>query len=181
VWIILGGIAVVTALATFALLFLPAEAVDGLRTEFGLSVGLDERHVIPSDRRGWLVVQFGVAGAPALERDGGRLVFHHPESGALVTSSPWNPGLKTREFRQGDGEGAVSLPKYGPDARIWGEADITVREHKDEDATERRCGFFVGTEEEYLQAGSLTRSPSYLELQAPRPAPETPGDPPSAP
>jgi hypothetical protein len=153
-------------------LFLPAEAVDGLRTEFGLQRGLEETHLIPGDRRGWLLVRFGVDGAPALERDGERLVFRHPASGALLTSSPWNPGFKARTFRRVQAQGTVALPRYGPDARIWGEADIAVREHVEDDVAERRSAFFVGTEDEYHEAGSLTRSLPYLDAP---PAPPDPG------
>ena len=94
-----------------------------------------ERHLVREGYVGWVCVAFGVAGAPALEREDGFRVVTFPESGFVETSEPASRSVRAVEeywFVAADGTRRAAPASEGR----WVAATA--------DTPERWCAF-VGT------------------------------------
>jgi hypothetical protein len=154
--VILAAVLVVGAAAF--LFFRSSIASEGLyrvKTAVGLDASTPERHVVPEDFRGWVVVHYGVEGAPPLREDEGALIIEYPASGRLDTSTPApdDRGLIHRGYYRRTTDGLVPLSRAGD---VWGEfSHITFRDNR-RTVAHRSAGFFVGTMTEFR----ATRWPS---------------------
>ena len=64
----------------------------------GSSKSRPEKWIIPENYKGWLRVDYGIAGAPTLPMDGGDYVVRIPEGNRLQTSSPFNSSIDNNEY-----------------------------------------------------------------------------------
>lgn len=144
------GLLLVVGAAVFLFLRSPV-ASDGLyrmATAVGVDAAPPERHVVPEDFRGWVVVHFAVEGAPPLREEDGALIIEYPASGRLDTSTPApeGEGLLQRGYYRITPDGLVPLSRA---TDIWGE--FSHHNFHDEGSAEsgRSAGFFVGTMSEF--------------------------------
>lgn len=112
-----------------------------------------EKYIIPKGYVGWVRVDLGVPGAAALPVEDGRLVFNIPATGRLETSSKLEEGWAYDEYYYCDVAGhcerlPVSAP--GENGMIWGQSNAAERVRGQPTRVYER--FFVGTEEQFLQA-----------------------------
>jgi len=154
-----AGIVIVvgaTALA-FVWFVVPESAKDDFRRTHGMEEGIPERHLVPDGYRGWAIVAYNMSGRPELPVEDGVLVFRYSESGRLETSSPWNHGIKRKEFFTHGPAGQTALLKVGPNRRIWGVYDLSrVSDNEgDSGGSGWQSGFFVGTHEDFDGANKL--------------------------
>jgi hypothetical protein len=147
--VILAAVLVVGAAAF--LFFRSSIASEGLyrvKTAVGLDASTPERHVVPEDFQGWVVVHYGVEGAPPLRENEGALIIEYPASGRLDTSTPApdDRGLIHRGYYRRTTDGLVPLSRAGD---VWGEfSHITFRDDR-RTVAHRSAGFFVGTMTEF--------------------------------
>jgi hypothetical protein len=145
-------IAVIAALllavgaAVFLFLRSPVSS-DGLyrmATAVGLDAAPPERHVVPEDFQGWVVVHFAVEGARPLAKEDGALIIEYPATGRLDTSTPApeSGGLIQRGYYRRTPDGLVPLSRAGD---IWGEFTHLTFPDDGSQAAGRSSGFFVGT------------------------------------
>lgn len=77
-----------------------------------------EIHVLPDGFIGAIVLRHGVAGRPALERDGDARVYRIPASGVVETATPANYGIRepAKMAFYYDGPARRALPVHRPEA-----------------------------------------------------------------
>jgi len=161
------GVVIVGALTFFGLRFVvPPDTVQEMRASVGLEQGQPERHIVPEGFQGWASVRYGVADAVPLVTENGVRIHRYPDSGALVTSSPDNPGIKTKGYFFAGPAGQTPVPRYGDGRRVRGAHDLTVGngENDENGAVERSSWFFVGTHEEYGRARAALLHPGIPDL-----------------
>lgn len=159
---VMVGLFLVVVAAVFLFLRSPVSS-DGLH-RMAIAVGVDaappERHVVPEDFQGWVVVHFAVEGAPPLREEDGALIIEYPASGRLDTSTPApeGEGLLQRGYYRKTPDGLTPLSRA---TDIWGEfshrqfrddhSEIARRLSRGEQVEDagRSTGFFVGTLREY--------------------------------
>ena len=117
-----------------------------VQTAVGMEAAPPERHIVPEGFRGWMMVDYGVEGAPPLGNEDGVVVFEYPDSGRLETSTPAPDadGLLHKEYFERRGEELVSLTRL---RQIWGE--FSLRSIDDDGSSNRSFGFFIGTMGEF--------------------------------
>ena len=103
------------------------------------------RFLIPQRYAGWVRVDFGVPGEPALPVEGGQMVLKIPPSGLLKTSSPEPYGWATDYYFYYSPFGVSQLPS-GQGGLIWGKINGEEMGISGKRAYEE---FFVGTEQQY--------------------------------
>ncbi len=163
-WLGFGVISVVVLGIPSAWVLLPRETIEEFRAESGLQQGIPEKHLLPEAYVGWVIVRFEIEEGSALSLEDGIRIYRHSEDGLLETSSPWNPGFKRQEYFYDTELGWRQLGQGQGAPRIWGETSIAVREYVDQEPPERRYAFFVGTQEQYRQAGPVFLSPQITSL-----------------
>jgi Family of unknown function (DUF6843)/Carboxypeptidase regulatory-like domain len=104
------------------------------------------KFLLPAGYVGWLLLEYGVNGAPPVPEESGANVFEFPSSGRLKTSSsgPVDGAPNSYFYYSKDGSVvAISSDYWNGNGMIWGEHPGT--------AHGQTCmfGFFVGTREEY--------------------------------
>ncbi len=107
---VMVGLLLVVGAAVFLFLRSPV-ASDGLHrmaTAVGLDAAPPERHVVPENFHGWVVVHFAVEGAPPLREEDGALIIEYPASGRLDTSTP-----------APEGEGLLQRGYYRKTPMVW--------------------------------------------------------------
>lgn len=159
---VMVGLLLVVGAAVFLFLRSPV-ASDGLyrmATAVGVDAAPPERHVVPEDFQGWVVVHFAVEGAPPLREEDGALIIEYPASGRLDTSTPApeGEGLLQRGYYRKTPDGLTPLSRA---TDIWGEfshrqfrndhSEVARRLSRGEQVedTGRSTGFFVGTMTEF--------------------------------
>lgn len=145
--------------ATLFLFFRSPVASEGLykvMTAAGVDTAAPERHVVPENFEGWVVVHYGVDGAPELRHEDGAVIIEYPATGRLDTSSPAPDaeGFIQRGYYRRTPDGLEPLSRAGD---IWGEfshrtfrgdhAELADRMSQGDHAegAGRSSGFYVGT------------------------------------
>lgn len=113
-----------------------------------------ERHpshyMLPNGYVGWVVIHYGVPGAPPVPMREGVLEFDLPQSGVLKTSSVEESGSARDEYSYREADGSlVNLTNtgWGKGGMIWAESSGTYeRPNAPDDHTGQ---FFVGSESQY--------------------------------
>ena len=112
------------------------------------------RYLIPDGYVGWVRVEYGVNGAPALPVEDGRVVLRFPADARLQTSSPERFGWAKDEFFYVRDGGLRPLAQTGTagGGSIWGRLNgeamtVTGKRQYEE--------FFVGSETQFRQAVDL--------------------------
>lgn len=153
---IVGVIAALALLAGAAVFFFfrysfNAEGMYRVKTSLGMDAAAPERHIVPVDFRGWVMLHFSIEGAPQLRSDGDYLVVEYPSSGRLETSTPAldYDGFLHREYYRRTAEGLVPLSRMG---EVWGEYNMRIARDEEGAMMSRSAGFFVGTMEEFREA-----------------------------
>lgn len=125
-----------------------SEGVYRVATAVGLDVAAPERHVVPDDFQGWVVVHYGVEGAPPLREDEGALIVEYPASGRLETSTPAPEaeGFIQRGYYRRTAGGMAPLSRV---SEIWGEFSHRQFKEVGFGVTGRSTGFFVGSMKEF--------------------------------
>lgn len=75
---------------------------------------IPQRWHIPNDYTGWIILEYNVAGAPALPIRDGYLVIQPGPSGRLQTSTEYSSGWAKDEFYYVNPESTVQLEKTAP-------------------------------------------------------------------
>ncbi|MGC2197034.1 MAG: hypothetical protein WA628_20325 [Terriglobales bacterium] len=103
------------------------------------------RFLIPSGYVGWVRVEYRVAGAPPLPREGKYLLVRVGTGGSLHTSSDLPGGWARDQFfyYSGNARQALSSAGWCKGGMIWGE--VTVRDEKAVVVQK----FFVGNEDQF--------------------------------
>jgi len=112
-------------------------ALTGLLIAAGTGCSKQTRVVVvqlPSNFTGQIRVEMGVAGAPALPREGGQYVIHVPPDGKVATSTVIV-------------EGEARIENVPP-GRVWG-FDKSLTKTGDGVPVGGSIEFFVGTQEQY--------------------------------
>ena len=117
-----------------------------------------QTHLIPDGYTGWVSVSFGVKGAPPLPREDGRLLFRYDAQGNLETSTQYEEGwsMDGYYYVAGDTRTPLRQRPTGFDGQIWGNYTSSSMVSGVGGGTIRTgvsTGFFVGTEEQYREAG----------------------------
>jgi hypothetical protein len=125
-----------------------SEGVYRVATAVGLDVAAPERHVVPDDFQGWVVVHYGVEGAPPLWEDEGALIVEYPASGRLETSTPAPEaeGFIQRGYYRRTAGGMAPLSRV---SEIWGEFSHRQFKEVGFGVAGRSTGFFVGSMKEF--------------------------------
>jgi len=125
-----------------------SEGVYRVATAVGLDVAAPERHVVPDDFQGWVVVHYGVEGAPPLREDEGALIVEYPASGRLETSTPAPEaeGFIQRGYYRRTAGGMAPLSRV---SEIWGEFSHRQFKEVGFGVAGRSTGFFVGSMKEF--------------------------------
>ena len=145
-------LAVVLAVGAAVFLFfrssIASEGVYRVATAIGLDSAPPERHIVPGDFQGWVVVHFGVEGAPPLGEDEGALIVKYPANGRLDTSTPApdEEGFIQRGYYRKTATGLAPLSRAGD---IWGEFSHRNFQDLFGAGAGRSTGFFVGTLKEF--------------------------------
>ena len=128
-----------------------AEGMYRVKTSLGMDAAAPERHIVPVDFQGWVILHFSVEGAPQLSSDGEYLVVEYPPSGRLETSTRAHDyeGFLHREYYRRTADGLVPLSRMG---EIWGEYNMRIARDEEGAMMSRSAGFFVGTMEEFREA-----------------------------
>lgn len=82
------------------------------------------RYLIPAGYVGWVEVNYGEGGAPALPFHGGRFICKIPESGVAATASPIEDGWAADEYiyySEGGLMRVLTSTGWGSGGMIWGE------------------------------------------------------------
>lgn len=164
---VIAALLIAVGAAVFLFLRSPVSS-DGLyrmATAVGLDAAPPERHVVPENFQGWVVVHFGVEGAPPLAEEDGALIIEYPATGRLDTSTP-APEEKVflhRGYYRKTPDGLMPLSRA---TEIWGEfshishpggltpsrptdigdeASRVSHPFETSPETRRFTGFFVGT------------------------------------
>jgi hypothetical protein len=162
VGLLLGTIVLVTLLAVVS--FNAMSISQRQEIVGGLHPGVPERHLIPNGYKGWIMVEHNATGEAALPMEEGVNVFRYLDSGVLRTSTRWSPGIKTKTYFIETEDGPVEVAKSGPNRQIWGNLDVTIRDVSNGPIVARRSCFFVGTRNEYKEAGRYSaQHGSYFE------------------
>lgn len=160
---VIAGVVLVLGAAVF-LFFRSSIASEGLyrmKTAVGMDASAPERHVVPEDFKGWVVVHYAVEGAPPLREDDGAVILEYPATGRLETSTPApeDEGFLHRGYYRRTASGLAPLSRVSD---IWGEFSHRAFEGDDaasihqmlEDggggSIRRSTGFFVGSMTEFL-------------------------------
>lgn len=121
-----------------------------------------DRYLIPQGYTGWIVVQYGVAGAPATPLENGFLLYSIPRNGRLKTSSTLLYGRGKDEFYyvSPTGQRQPLANTISGGGLIWGESVGSKETHQGQLVTQSPVTktFFVGTEKQFNKAGP---KPSY--------------------
>ena len=127
---------------------LASEGVYRVATAVGLDAATPERHVVPVDFRGWVVVHYGVWGAPPLREEDGAVILEYPADGRLDTSTPAPDaqGFIQRGYFRQTPEGLVPLSRTSD---IWGEFTHLIVPDEPGSYPTQSAGFFVGTMTEF--------------------------------
>ncbi|MFC2144522.1 DUF6843 domain-containing protein [Acidobacteriota bacterium] len=160
---VIAAVVLVVGAAVF-LFFRSSISSEGLyrmKTAVGLDAATTERHVVPEDFKGWVVVYYAVDGAPPLREQDGAVILDYPTTGRLDTSTPApeDEGFLHRGYYRRTASGLAPLSRVGD---IWGE--FSHRAFEDDDAASihqklqdggggsirRSTGFFVGSMTEFL-------------------------------
>jgi hypothetical protein len=104
------------------------------------------KFLLPAGYIGWVLLEYGVNGAPPVPEESGANIFKVPSSGRLKTSSsgPVDGAPNSYFYYSKDGSlVAISSDYWNGNGMIWGEYPGS--------ANGQLCmfGFFVGTHEEY--------------------------------
>jgi hypothetical protein len=113
------------------------------------------RFLIPEGYVGWVRVDYGVNGAPALEVASRRYVVKIPPRGHVQTSTEIEYGWgKDQYYYYSDGGARpTTATGWGGGGTVW--AGETGDDHGDNgERTGAHLAFFVGTEEEYRKCGA---------------------------
>ena len=121
-----------------------SEGVYRVATAVGIETAAPERHVVPRGFQGWVVVHYGVEGAPPLREDDGALIVEYPASGRLDTSTPAPEaeGFIQRGYYRRTADGMAPLSRA---SEIWGEFSHRRLEEVGFGVAGRSTGFFVGS------------------------------------
>jgi len=121
-----------------------------------VAAGTPEKHLIPDGYVGWVSVEYGVPGAPALPVEDGWLVFRYGADGRLETSSSRGPEMARREyFYEKDGDlTLLRRTTFDDTGLIWGQSFGAMTIVEDEGKTVRTVSsrFFVGSKDAYRAA-----------------------------
>lgn len=147
---VIAAAVLVVGAAAF-LFFRSSIASEGLyraKTAVGLDASTPERHVVPEDFHGWVVVHYGVGGAPPLREDDGAVILEYPADGRLDTSTPPpdDQGFLHRGYYRQSAGGLVPLSRAGD---IWGEFTHLIVPDEPGSYPTQSTGFFVGTMTEF--------------------------------
>jgi hypothetical protein len=119
--------------------------------------------LIPSGYKGWVRIEFNVAGAPATAEDQGHYILKIPSDGRLKTSSPERFGWGTDQYFYVSNDVLQELPTDTLKGRlVWGQINgedfgRTGRKQYEE--------FFVGTGEQFKQlAGNKEIGPKEVDV-----------------
>jgi len=136
-----------------------AGGLQEIQTAVGMEVAQPERHVVPEGFTGWMVVDYGVEGAPPLAVEDGVVVFEYPESGPLETSNPApdSDGLLHKRYFERQGDELRALSRL---SEVWGE--YSLRAIEDDGSSRRSFGFFVGSLGEFRASHRPLPSPGPL-------------------
>lgn len=128
-----------------------SEGMYRMKTAVGVDAAVPERHIVPREFRGWVILHFSVEGASPLPVEDGVLLAEYPPSGRLETSTSADDdtGFLHREYFQRTHDGLVPLSRLGD---IWGEYNMRIVRDEEGATTSRSAGFFVGTMEEFRAA-----------------------------
>lgn len=119
-----------------------------------------DRYLIPQGYTGWIVVQYGVKGAPPLPVENGFRLYRIPRNGRLKTSSTILYGRAMDEYYYVLPNGQRQRLKetdWGGGGRIWG-GSVGSGESYDangkltEQSPETKIDF-IGTEKQFKKAG----------------------------
>jgi len=126
-----------------------SEGVYRVATAVGFDAAAPERHVVPAGFHGWVVVHYGVEGAPPLREEEGALIVEYPATGRLDTSTPAPEaeGFIQRGYYRKTVNGMAPLSRAGD---IWGEFSHRTFHFDGNIGAGRSTGFFVGTMKEFL-------------------------------
>ena len=147
--VIVGLLLVVGAAAfLFFRSSIASEGVYRVAKAVGLDAAAPERHVVPDGFKGWVVVHYGVEGAPPLREDEGALIVEYPATGRLDTSTPApeDEGFIQRGYYRQTPDGLAPLSRVGD---IWGEFSHRMFLFDGNMGAGRSSGFFVGTMREF--------------------------------
>ena len=114
------------------------------------------RYEIPEGYVGWVEIQYGISGTPAIPLKNKQLVFAVPASGLLKTSSSQQFGEAHDQYCYCVKDSCRELPNtgWGKGGMIWDESSGTFEETgKPEIRLEH---FFVGKESEYKKMQDLS-------------------------
>jgi len=145
-------VAVVLVVGAAVFLFfrssIASEGVYRVATAVGLDAAAPERHVVPDGFKGWVVVHYGVEGAPPLREDDDALILEYPATGRLDTSTPApdEGGFIQRGYYRQTPDGLAPLSRVGD---IWGEFSHRIYRNDGNLNAGRSAGFFVGTMKEF--------------------------------
>jgi hypothetical protein len=108
------------------------------------------QYLIPQDYVGWVSIEYGVKGTPALQMKMGSFICQIPSSGALQTSSLLENGWARDEYFYYSANGfrrALRNTGWGRGGMVWAGYVRIQEEH-----------FFVGTEEQYHRNVSQSKN-----------------------
>lgn len=125
-----------------------------------------DRYLIPQGYVGWVIVEYEVKAAPALQREDGHDLYKIPGAGRLETSSPHEDGAAHDEYFYIGSKGRRAIPftGWGDGGMIWGssisDGSIGVGDDKGMRTiqTPPTETFFVGTEQQFQKAGAAPYS-----------------------
>jgi hypothetical protein len=130
-----------------------------------------DKYLIPDGYVGWVLIEYEVKGAPRSPIEDGYHLFKIPHNGHLKTSSPLEYGSATDEYYYVSTKGRQRLDSWsGWDSKmmIWvgtvsdGIFSETDKNNKTREIkTPPTTTFFVGTEQQYNQAGPEPQSEAY--------------------
>ena len=148
---VIAAVLVVIGAAVFLFFRSPfsSEGLYRMQTAVGLDAAPPERHVVPENFNGWVVVHYAVEGAPPLWEDDGTVIVEYPANGRLATSTPApdDEGFLHRGYYRRTAGGLVPLSRVG---EIWGEFSHIRFLDDGGGVAGRSSGFFVGSMTEFL-------------------------------
>ena len=116
---------------------------------------IPSRYQIPDGYVGWVVIQYDIAGTPAVPVSNKQLVFVIPQSGLLKTSSSQQFGEAHDQYLYCGSSGCRELADtgWGKGGMVWDESSGTSQETGKQEIRSEQ--FFVGTEAQYKKMQDL--------------------------
>lgn len=105
-------------------------------------------YYLPAGFVGWATINYGVRGAPAITRQGGRFVFRFPANGVIDTATKFESGsAHDRYFYYSNRK----LRELQETRFVWAASAGGPMDEKGRSLGTRET-FFIGTEKQYFQA-----------------------------